>query len=71
MQLDEVAMHQLPERTHPFPAFFTTTTIEYGPFYARSEHITMLLLTPLLLLLHLFLFRTRSGLALRSVSDNP
>ena len=72
MQLEEVAMHLLPERTYPFPAFFTTTTIEFGPFYARSEHITMLLLTLLLLvLLHVFLFRTRPGLALRLVSDNP
>ena len=63
MQLEEVAMHLLPERTYPFPAFFTTTTIEFGPFYARSEHITMLLLTLLLLvLLHVFLFRTGRAL---------
>ena len=65
-------MRLLPERTHPFLAFLTTTTIEYGPFYACSEHITKLLLTLLLLvLLHAFLFRTRLGLALKSVSDNP
>ena len=72
MQLEEVALHLLPERTYPFPAFFTATTFEFGPFYARSEHITMLLLTlVLLVLLHVFLFKTRPGLALRSVSDNP
>ena len=71
MQLEEVALHLLPERTYPFPAFYTTT-FEFGPFYARSEHITMLLLTlVLLVLLHVFLFKTRPGLALRSVSDNP
>ena len=36
MQLEEIAMHLLPERTYPFPAFFAATTLEFGPFYARS-----------------------------------
>jgi branched-subunit amino acid ABC-type transport system permease component len=72
MQLEEVAMHLLPERTYPFPTFFTSTVIDIGPFFVRSEHISMFLLTlTLLVLLHLFLFRTRPGLALRAVSDNP
>jgi branched-subunit amino acid ABC-type transport system permease component len=72
MQLEEVAMHLLPERTYPFPAFFTSTVIDIGPFFVRSEHISMFLLTLVLLaLLHLFLFRTRPGLAVRAVSDNP
>ena len=72
MQLEEVAMHLLPQRTYPFPTFFTSTVIEFGPFFVRSEHISMFLLTlTLLALLHLFLFRTRPGLALRAVSDNP
>ncbi len=30
MQLEEIAMHLLPERTYPFPAFFTTTRFELG-----------------------------------------
>ena len=72
MQLEEVAMHLLPERTYPFPAFFTSTVIDIGPFFVRSEHISMFLLTLVLLaLLHLSLFRTRPGLAVRAVSDNP
>lgn len=72
MQLEEVAMHLLPERTYPFPTFFTSTVIDIGPFFVRSEHISMFLLTLVLLaLLHLFLFRTRPGLALRAVADNP
>ena len=72
MQLEEVAMHLLPERTYPFPTFFTSTVIDVGPFFVRSEHVSMFLLTLVLLaLLHLFLFRTRPGLALRAVSDNP
>jgi branched-subunit amino acid ABC-type transport system permease component len=72
MQLEEVAMHLLPERTYPFPTFFTSTVIDIGPFFVRSEHISMFLLTLMLLaLLHLFLFRTRPGLALRAVADNP
>ncbi len=72
MQLEEVAMHLLPERTYPFPTFFTSTVIDIGPFFVRSEHISMFLLTLMLLaLLHLFLFHTRPGLALRAVADNP
>ena len=72
MQLEEVAMHLLPERTYPFPTFFTSTVIDIGPFFVRSEHISMFLLTLMLLaLLHLFLSRPRPGLALRAVADNP
>ena len=72
MQLEEVAMHLLPERTYPFPAFFTSTMLELGPFTARSEHLTMfVLMIVMVMLLHFFLYRTRPGLAIRAVSDNP
>ena len=57
MQLEEIAMHLLPERTYPFPAFFTTTTLEFGPFYARSEHLTMFILMLIIVaILHIFLY---------------
>ena len=72
MQLEEIAMHLLPERTYPFPAFFTATTLEFGPFYARSEHLTMFILMLIIVaILHFFLYQTRQGLAIRAVSDNP
>ena len=72
MQLEEIAMHLLPERTYPFPAFFTTTRFEFGQFYACSEHLTMfILMLIIVVLLHFFLYRTSSGFAIRAVSDNP
>ena len=71
MQLEEIAMHILPERTYPFPAFFTATTFEFGPFYIRSEHLSMFLIMMILLgMFHFFLFNTRQGLAIRAVSDH-
>ena len=72
MQLEEIAMHLLPERTYPFPAFFAAKTFEFGPFYARSEHFTMFILMMIIvLILHFFLYQTRQGLAIRALSDNP
>ena len=72
MQLEEIAKHLLPERTYPFPAFFTATRFEFGHFYARSEHLTMFILMLIIVaILHLFLYQTRHGLAIRAVSDNP
>ncbi len=72
MQLEEIAMHMLPERTYAFPAFFTSTRLELGPFYIRSEHLTMFfVMIILVIMMHYFLFGTRLGLAVRAVSDNP
>jgi len=41
MQLEEVATVILPERTYPFPALTEIAPIEIGPFFLRSEHLTM------------------------------
>ena len=72
MQLEEIAMHLLPERTYPFPAFFAAKTFEFGPFYVRSEHLTMFILMLIIVfILHFFLYQTRQGLAIRALSDNP
>ena len=71
MQLEEIALHLLPERTYPFPALFISTILEVGPFYIRSEHLTMLIMMiVLVVLLHFFLYKTHPGLAIRAVSDN-
>ena len=72
MQLEEIAMHMLPERTYPFPDFFTVERFEFGEFYVRSEHLTMfLVMIILVVMLHYFLFSTTLGHAVRAVSDNP
>ena len=72
MQLEEAAIHLLPERTYPFPAFIMAGSFELGPFLFRGEQSTMLLLAALMVVaLHLLLHRTRFGLALRAVSESP
>ena len=72
MQLEEIALHLLPERTYPFPAFFDSGLLEFGPFTARSEYLFMFVVMLLLLLiLHAFIYRTRIGLAIRAYSDHP
>ena len=72
MQLEEAAIHLLPERTYAFPSFFVSGTFDLGPFLFRGEQITMLLLAALMVgALHLLLHRTRFGLALRAVSESP
>ena len=72
MQLEEAAIHLLPQRTYAFPSLFVAGSFELGPFLFRAEQTTMLALAAvmvgaLLALLH----RTRFGLALRAVSESP
>ena len=72
MQLEEVAIHLLPERTYPFPSLISADTIEVGAFLFRAEHVTMLVLAVVMVgALHLLLHHTRFGLALRAMSENP
>ena len=72
MQLEEVAIHLLPERTYPFPSLFVAGSFELGPFLFRAEQITMLVLAAAMVgALHLLLHRTRYGLALRALSESP
>ena len=72
MQLEEVATILLPGRTYPFPKLFSAGGIEVGPYFLRMEHVTTLAVVAIVLvLLRLLLFRTRFGLALRAVSEDP
>ena len=72
MQLEEVATVILPERTYPFPALTEKAPIEIGPFFLRSEHLTMFVVAVVLVaVVHIVLYRTRFGLAVRAVSENP
>ena len=71
MQLEEIALHLLPERTYPYPAFFHSMLLEIGPFTLRSEFLFMFIIVlVLLVILNVFIYRTRFGLALRAYSDN-
>ena len=72
MQLEEVAIHILPERTYPFPSLFVVDSIELGTLFIRAEHVTMLVLAVVMMgALHLLVHHTRYGLALRAMSENP
>ena len=72
MQLEEAAIHLLPERTYAFPGLFAAGSYEAGPFLFRTEQTAMLVLAAVMVgALHLLLHRTRFGLALRATSENP
>ena len=72
MQLEEVAIHLLPERTYHFPGLFAAGSFELGPFLFRAEQTTMLALAAVMVgALHFLLHRTRFGLALRAISESP
>ena len=72
MQLEEGVTLIFPDRTYPFPALTKAAPLEFGPFSARVEHLIMFGCAALLVIgLHLLLYRTRFGLAIRAVSENP
>ena len=72
MQLEEIAIHLLPERTYGFPGLFVTDSFELGPFLFRAEQTTMLLMAVCMVcILHVLLRHTKFGLALRAISENP
>ncbi len=71
MQLEEAVTIVFPDRTYPFPPL-ADFTLKLGPFWVRGEHLIMFICASLLtILLHLLLYRTRFGLAIRAVSENP
>lgn len=72
MQLEELSTLLLPERTYPFPPLGSPTVYEFGPFFLRSEHLIMFLVAvSLVFLLHFMLYRTRFGLMVRAISEDP
>lgn len=72
MQLEEFSILILPERTYPFPALGSASVFEIGPFFLRSEHFIMFLTALFLVIVfHFMLYRTRFGLMVRAISENP
>jgi len=71
MQLEELVTVFFPERTYPFPRLSEAAPLTFGPFFARGEHLTMFLSAVLITVaVHIVLYRTRFGLAVRAVSEN-
>ena len=72
MQLEEIVTVFFPERTYAFPEMIEAELITFGPFFLAVENVIMFGSAVLLtVLLHICLYRTRFGLALRAVSENP
>jgi branched-chain amino acid transport system permease protein len=72
MQLEQAAVLVLPRHTYPFPPLATAAPLAFGPFLVRIDHLIMLVCALLLAAaVHLALYRTRFGLALRAIIGNP
>lgn len=72
MQLEEGVTVVFPERTYAFPPLTQAEPLFLGPFFFKVENLIMCAVAAVLVvLLHLLLYRTRFGLALRAVSENP
>lgn len=72
MQLEELATLVLPRHTYAFPPLPAGGTLTIGPFQARAEHLaTFAVALALVLALEVLLHRTRFGLGLRAVIENP
>src|SRR5713101_1782816 len=72
MQLEQAAILVLPRHTYPFPPLTTGAPLEWGPFLLRPDHLIMLgSALGLTAGIQIALYRTRFGLALRAIIDNP
>jgi branched-chain amino acid transport system permease protein len=72
MQLEQAAILVLPRHTYPFPPLAAAAPLTFGPFLLRVDHLVMLAGALLLsAAVHLLLYRSRFGLALRAIIDNP
>lgn len=72
MQIEEAAMHLLPRHMNPFPPLLTASPLQIGPLVLRADHLVMLAATLLIAsAITYLLMRTRFGLAIRAVIDQP
>lgn len=72
MQIEEAAMHMLPQHMNPFPPLLAAPPLEIGPLMLRADHLIMLAATLLLAgAVTYLLARTKLGLAIRAVIDQP
>jgi branched-subunit amino acid ABC-type transport system permease component len=72
MQLEELVTVLFPDRTYQFPTIGEMDYLEFAGLEMRAEHLIMLGIAVMLVaLLHVLLYRTRFGLSVRAVSENP
>jgi len=71
MQLEQAMILILPRHTYAFPPLATGVPLTLGPFLLRVDHLIMLACALVLMIgIHLLLYRTRFGLALRLIISN-
>jgi branched-chain amino acid transport system permease protein len=72
MQFEELAMLALPQHLYPFPALYEGGPLRFGPFNVRVEALVILCTaSAACVLLWAVLYRTRFGVAVRAVIDDP
>jgi len=72
MQLEQAAILVLPNHTYAFPPLATGAPLTLGPFLLRVDHLIMLgCALALSAGVQLLLYRSRFGLALRAIINNP
>jgi branched-subunit amino acid ABC-type transport system permease component len=72
MQLEQAAILLLPRHTYAFPPLATAAPLALGPILVRVDHLMMLgSALALSACVQLLLYRSRFGLALRAIIDNP
>jgi branched-subunit amino acid ABC-type transport system permease component len=72
MQLEQAAILILPRHTYPFPPLATGAPLSFGPFLLRVDHLIMLACALALSGgVHLLIYRSHFGLALRAIINNP
>ena len=72
MQLEQAAILVLPHHTYPFPPLATGAPLTLGPFLLRVDHlITLGCALALSAGVQLLLYRSRFGLALRAIINDP
>jgi branched-subunit amino acid ABC-type transport system permease component len=72
MQLEQAAILVLPQHTYPFPPLATGAPLALGPFLLRVDHLIMLACALALAVgVQLLIYRSRFGLALRAIINNP
>ena len=71
MQLEQAAILVLPRHTYPFPPLATADPLTLGPFLVRIDHLIMLAAALALSAgVHMLLYRSRFGLALRAIIND-
>ena len=71
MQLDEISSQLLPDRTHAFPEL-PVNNFELGNIFVRSDQLIQLSIAFIsTAILFLVVYRTKFGILLRAVSNNP